>query len=75
MAHIKWGLNQERLVNFVSQIFFDWLIKCILQLFREFFHNGGRYHKETSPLICKSMDWFLFHGDLHHKRVTVRKLW
>ena len=33
---------------------------------RDFWHGGGRYHVETSPLICsanllrKSMDWFLY---------------
>ena len=24
------------------------------------FHDGGRYHIETSPLICRVMDWFLY---------------
>ena len=34
------------------------------------FHDGGRYHIETSPLILlgKSMDWFLYDNDLPHER-------
>ena len=36
------------------------------------FHDGGRYHIETSPLICfpKSMDWFLYDNGLRHERVN-----
>ena len=33
-------------------------------------HDGGCYHIETSPLICKSMDWFLYDNGLHHERVN-----
>ena len=33
------------------------------------FHNGHRYHIETSPLLRKSMDWFLFDNSLRHERV------
>ena len=36
-------------------------------------YDGGRYHIETSPLICgaKSMDWFLYDNGLRHERVTL----
>ena len=42
-----------------------------LRLFK-LFHDGGRYHIETSPLICsvKSMDWFLLDNGFRHERVT-----
>ena len=32
------------------------------------FHDGGRYHIETSPLIA---DWFLYDNGLRHERVKV----
>ena len=31
--------------------------------------DGGRYHTETTPLLCKSMDWFLYDIGLRHERV------
>ena len=31
------------------------------------FHDGGRYHIETSPLFI--MDWFLYDNGLRHERV------
>ena len=36
------------------------------------FHDGGRYHIETSPLILfrKSVDWFLYDNGLRHERVN-----
>ena len=35
----------------------------------DLFHDGGRYHIETSPLICrKSMDWFVYDNGLRHER-------
>ena len=38
-----------------------------------FFHDGGPYYTETSPLICcKSMDWFLYDRDIRHERVNAR---
>ena len=33
------------------------------------FHDGGRYHIETSPLIC--FDWFLYDIGLRHERVKI----
>ena len=33
-------------------------------------HDGGRYHIENSPLICKSMDWFLYDIGLRHEKVN-----
>ena len=33
--------------------------------FLELFHDGGRYHIETSPLICGAND-----NGLHHERVS-----
>ena len=44
-------------------------------MFPKLFHDGDRYHIETSPLICsanKSMDWFLYDNGLRHERVKVR---
>ena len=39
------------------------------KVFRDLFHDGGRYHIETSPLICrKSMDWFVYDNGLRHER-------
>ena len=44
------------------------------------FYDGGPYHIETSPLICrnhsidllcKPMDWFLYDRDLRHERVNL----
>ena len=32
-------------------------------------HDKGRYHIETSPSICGSMDWFLYDNGLRHERV------
>ena len=32
------------------------------------FHDGGRYHIETS-LLCKSMDWFLYDNGLRYEIV------
>ena len=32
-------------------------------------HYGGPYHIETSPLICRAMDWFLYDRDLRPERV------
>ena len=29
----------------------------------------GRYHIETSPLICRAMDWFPYDNGLRHERV------
>ena len=39
-----------------------------------FFHDGGRYHIETRPLICigLSMDWFLYDNGLRHERVEMQ---
>ena len=34
------------------------------------FYDGGRYHIETSPLLRKSMDWFLYDNGLSHERVA-----
>ena len=34
----------------------------------ELFHDGGRYHIETSPFALQ-MDWVLYDNGLHHKRV------
>ena len=31
--------------------------------------DGVRHHIETSPLLCKSMDWFLYDIGLAHERV------
>ena len=38
---------------------------------RKPFQDGGRYHIETSPLICvaKSMDWFLYDNGLRLEKV------
>ena len=33
------------------------------------FYDGGLYYRETSPLICKSVDWFLYDRVLRHERV------
>ena len=33
------------------------------------FHDGGRYHIETSPFICFAMDWFLYDNGPRHERV------
>ena len=39
-------------------------------------HDGGRYHIETSPLICKSMDWFLYdNGRRHESLKGYLKMW
>ena len=37
------------------------------------FHDGDRYHTETSPLICgaKSMDWFLYDNCRRHENRKV----
>ena len=40
------------------------------------FHDGGRYHIETSPLICSSNQWTGFYmndNKLRHERVTNEK--
>ena len=39
------------------------------------FHDGGRYHIETSPLICSSNQWtgFYMNDKLRHERVTNEK--
>ena len=34
------------------------------------FHDGGRYPIETSHLLCKSMDLFLYDNGLRHERVN-----
>ena len=58
-------------------------------ILNKLFHDGGRYHIKTSPLLCKSMDWFLYDNGLRHERVnycriaylnndikqTITKLW
>ena len=33
------------------------------------FHDGGRYHIETSQLIVEQMYWFLYDNGLRHERV------
>ena len=36
------------------------------------FHDRGRYHIETSPLIWfGSMDWFLYDIGLRHERIKL----
>ena len=30
----------------------------------QLFHNGGRYHIETSPLICRAIDFIKFQSFL-----------
>ena len=42
-------------------------------ILNKLFHDGGRYHVETSPLLCKSMDWFLYDNGLRPERVNIRK--
>ena len=35
---------------------------CVIQLFSsQLFHDGGRYHIETSPLICRANQWTGFY--------------
>ena len=37
------------------------------------FHDGDRYHAETSPLMqSKSMDWFLYDNGLCHETVNAK---
>ena len=38
------------------------------------FQDGGRYHTETSPLICRANQWtgFLYDNDLRHERVKLK---
>ena len=38
----------------------DWFITCLKALI-EPFHDGGRYHIETSPLICFANQWTGFY--------------
>ena len=47
-----------------SKYFKGTLLQCNLVVF----HDGGPYHKETSALICKSMDWFLNDRDLRNSK-------
>ena len=47
-----------------SFYFFECLCDCI-----EFFHDGGPYHVETSPLIWGANQQFLYHCDFRHERV------
>ena len=39
---------------------------------RLIFHDGGRYHIETIPLICG--EWFLYDNGLQHERVKQAKV-
>ena len=55
---------------------------CLLSSIYKLFHDGGRYHIETSPLIYrenqfidlqgKSMDWFLYDNGLRHVRLNMK---
>ena len=53
----------------------EWLIisAFLVKNYMELFHDGGRHHIETSPLICScsanQMDWFLYDNGLRHERV------
>ena len=45
---------------------------CFLKVFTTFFdtfHNSVK-RLTLTPLLCKSMDWFLYDGDLHHEKVN-----
>ena len=42
------------------------------RLLTKLFDNGGPYHLETSPLICRAI-WLLYDRDLHHE--TVKAKW
>ena len=37
------------------------MISHYLSSFFELFHDGGRYHIETSPLICRANQWIGFY--------------
>ena len=39
----------------------------------KFFHDGGPYHIETSPLICSANQWtgfYIYNNDPRHERVN-----
>ena len=38
------------------------------------FHNGGSYHIEISPLICRANQWADFYKDRRHERVNINML-
>ena len=38
-----------------------WIILIFLCSFAQLFHDRGRYHTETSPLICSANQWTGFY--------------
>ena len=36
-------------------------------------NDGGRYHIETSPLICSALLWFLYDNSPRHERVNLNE--
>ena len=44
----------------VASLFYEFSFKCCLAV-AESFHDGDRYHIETSPLICSANQWTGFY--------------
>ena len=61
---VYWHESKLFIVTIMSS---DTFMKDAFRLL-EPFHDEGRYHIETSPLIA---DWFLYDNGLRHERVKV----
>ena len=56
-------------VGYSGLFIFSYFLKCKFQLF----HDVGPDHIESSLLIFKSMDWFLYNRDQRHERVLTNE--